>query len=148
MAVQIAIVNIREEEFHLKNDLPEITGEKDLRFGLDFVFNINEEKQLFEVKTFVTLNKEQSQEKLLDFKTSLTYLINGLPEVYTKFENGTFDLKNNMMEFLLHTNISTVRGMLVTRLQDTKLNQLYIPIFDIKQMMGQMKKREGIQGLK
>ncbi|MDO5654548.1 MAG: hypothetical protein Q4G27_00240 [Flavobacteriaceae bacterium] len=148
MSVQIAITQIKEDSFQLKNEIQPIEDPMQMRFGIDFGFNINEEKQLFEIKTLITLNDEKHNEKLLDFKSSMTFLIDGMKEVYQKYDNGTFDFKNQLMEFLLQTNISTVRGMLVTRLQNTALNAFYIPIFDVKQMMEQMKNRSNnsVQG--
>ena len=157
MSVQIAIANISEQEFTINEAALPTADEQKMRFGLDFGFSVNEEKQLFEILTLIHLQDEtQNNTELLRFRTSIVYAINGLNEVYKKLDNGSFDLKNDLMDFLLQNNISTVRGMLFTHLKDTKLNKFIIPIFDMNQMMQNLKQKNqarqqqqnhGIQGL-
>ena len=158
MSVQIAIANIQEDEFTLNESaIPQSEAQK-MRFGIDFGFNVNEEKQLFEVKTLINLiDENQNNAEVMRFRTAVTYAINPLKDVYKKLDNGTFDLKNDLMHFLLQTNISTVRGMLFTHLKDTRLNRFVIPIFDMNQMMQNIRNKSqqqaaqqnhGIQGLK
>lgn len=127
-------------EFYYKSskslNIEKIVDEK-IEFGFSFKEEINPNENEYKIIVVVEFNHPNIQEERIVFcriVTEMVFEISNLIEII-KFENGiNFSMPQNIKLSLVGLAISTVRGLLISKLSNTEIPWLILPAISVNQI--------------
>lgn len=137
----INIHKISEKEFFLSENLNLKITKKNIRLGFSFNFKWNMDSDIFEIITNIIyrFKNTKTEKDILKFKTAISFEVLDLKKYLTIFDDGNFDIPEDLMEFLISTVVSTNRGMLFYKTSGTYLSDFHLPILDINHLIASFK---------
>lgn len=142
----IKLSNVKIEEVTFKEPNKNFINnfkESNLNTGLGINFSLDVERELLFVylSIFYDYNEnEQLTQQLLNFQGSFEFHISNLKNNIEQ-EEDSFKVPDNVMERLTDISISSARGIIIAKTAGSFVNKFYLPIFDAKMVLQDIKKQ-------
>lgn len=138
--IRVEIIDTKPSGFFIQ-DLEKINIENikanDLEFGLNISMSTKDEDQLIridiEINSYLKNNKEK-EEALFGIKSLTVFRTPDFDKVIGKKYEKIDPTKDFILK-LLNISIGGTRGMLATKLLETKLNHITLPLLDLLKFM-------------
>lgn len=132
ITAKIRIVEIKDQEWHM-SDITNLVLEKDFRKFIAIQFSggnhiIPEKERLVITLAVRFLWTKEGSDIILSYVNSTTFQIVNFKDVVSKSTEENYTLPSEVMDMLLATALSTVRGILVEKLANTEMRGMYIPM--------------------
>lgn len=143
-SIKLSNVHFEEVAFNEpSSDFISTFNDANLKTGLGINFALDAEKDLIIILLQISydyIDNVQPTLTLLDFKGSFEFHISNLKESVA-LEGDNYKIPENVMERLTDVAISSARGIIIAKTAESFINKIYVPIFDVKMILEDMKRQ-------
>lgn len=106
-------------------------GEK-FTFNLKTEFLINIEKNVVAIRLTVDMSEKKNDKNIVSLRTENYFEIEDLKQYVKKDDPSSLELPELLLSALINISIGTARGILITKVGGTVLDQMVLPIIPTK----------------